>query len=205
MRLFEPPLVAADYPDPKMSSAARLRALNASLRKFPYQGLAFACPYVPWQASPTLEASRGFARFLVNRLIPRVRAETHCLSERRRTGLSGVSMGGRVALFVGLSHPDVFGAVSAIQPALREEDADLIAQLAWSAMASPDFKLRLVSSKDDYFLPAIRAVSKRLSRDGIPHEFAVLDGDHSVEFNRGPGVFEMLLWHERMARGLPSP
>jgi hypothetical protein len=205
VRLFDPPLVPEDFGGPKMTSPARLSSMNDSLRKWPYAGLTHACPYVPWQASPTLETSRGFASFLVDRLLPRVRAETRCADCASLPGLCGVSMGGRLALFVGLSHPQIFGAVSALQPALREEDGELLTDLARAATAVPGFKLRLVTSKDDYFMPPIRSLSDRLARFGVAHEFALLNGDHSVEFNRGQGVFEMLLWHERVARGLAPP
>jgi hypothetical protein len=52
--------------------------------------------------------------------------------------------------------------------------------------------------------PQIRQKSLRARhREWHVERFLILDGDHSVEFSRGQGVFEMLLWHERIARGLP--
>jgi enterochelin esterase-like enzyme len=114
-------------------------------------------------------------------------------------------MGGRLSLLVGLTHPEVFGVVGALQPAIRPEEAPMISELARAAMAKAKVSLRLVSSVDDPFLPAVRAASERLTADGVPHELLVTPGNHGYEFNRGPGGAEMLLWHERVQRGLPAP
>ena len=114
-------------------------------------------------------------------------------------------MGGRLALFVGLTYPEVFGSVGVLQPALKIEEAGLVSDLAKKALARAPVRLRLVTSTEDYFLPAVRAVSERLRADGIDHELLVIPGTHGYEVNRGPGGAEMLLWHERVARGLPPP
>jgi predicted esterase len=202
-RLRAPPLTSTDLQE--ISSAARLAQLNASLSATPYKGLSVACPYTPELPDRSAEGARGFGRFLVERLLTRVRAETGAKAERSATGIDGVSMGGRLALLIGLSYPEVFGAVGALQPALRVDEAPMIAELARTAMARATFRLRLVSSEADMFLPAVRAASDRLRETGIEHELLVVPGDHGYAWNRGPGGAEMLLWHERVLRGLPPP
>ncbi len=72
-------------------------------------------------------------------------------------------------------------------------------------MARAKVTLRLVTSEEDYFLAAVRAASERMRADGVRHELLVIPGTHGYEFNRGPGGAEMLLWHERVLRGLPPP
>lgn len=148
---------------------------------------------------------KTFARFLVETLLPRVRKETGSTATRAATGIDGVSMGGRMALFIGLTHPEIFGVVGALQPAISVEEAPLISELARAAMAKGSLLLRLVSSDADPFLPAVRAASARLASDGVVHEFLVVPGNHGYDFNRGPGGAEMLLWHERVQRGLKAP
>lgn len=202
-RLLAPPLTGADLQD--MFSEARLARLNASLAAAPYQGLSVACPATPVLADKSVESTQGFARFLLEALLPEVRKATGSTADRAATGIDGVSMGGRMALLVGLSHPEVFGVVGALQPALSVEEAPLISELARAAMAKAPVLLRLVSSEADPFLPAVRAASERLARDGVVHELLVVPGNHGYEFNRGPGGAEMLLWHERMQRGLKAP
>ena len=202
-RLRAPPLTREDLGG--LVRAERLALLNASLSTTPYEGLCVACPYTPELPDRRVEGAQSFARFLLGRLLPRVRAEVGGAHERAKTGIDGVSMGGRLALLVGLAHPEVFGAVGALQPALRAEDAEMLLALARAAMERAAVKLRLVSSEADPFLSAIRVVSHRLQAGGVAHELLVVPGSHDYAWNRGPGGAEMLLWHERVQRGLRAP
>jgi acetyl esterase/lipase len=202
-RLQAPPLEAADLQD--MTSPARLGRLNASLAAAPYRGLAVACPYTPVVRDKSVEGAQPFARFVLEQLLPRLRAEVGSQADRAATGIDGVSMGGRLALLVGLSHPEVFGVVGALQPALSVDEAPLVSALAQAAMAKARVLLRLVTSEKDYFLDAVKAASERMRADGVPHELLIIPGTHGYEFNRGPGGAEMMLWHERVQRGLPAP
>jgi enterochelin esterase-like enzyme len=112
-------------------------------------------------------------------------------------------MGGRLALLLGLGRPDVFASVGALQPAIRVDEAPLFAGLAGAAMARAAIALRLVSSDDDPFLPAVRALSAKLGEIGVPHSLVVVPGPHDYAFNRGPGSAELLFFHERALRGFP--
>jgi iron(III)-salmochelin esterase len=202
-RLLAPPITAADLHD--MTNVERLDKLNASLAAAPYQGIALACPYTPHLDDSSVAGARAFGRFVVEQLLPRLKSETGSRADRRATGIDGVSMGGRLALFVGLTNPEVFGAVGALQPALKVDEAPFVSELARAAMARAPVRLRLVTSEEDYFLAAVRAASDQLHTDGVPHELLVIPGTHGYEFNRGPGGADMLLWHERVQRGLPPP
>ena len=202
-RIGSPPLTPDDLG--QMVTPERLAQLNASLKEHPYRGLCIATPFTPDLRDRSVEGAAGFGRFLVERLLPRARAEGGCQAAREATGIDGVSLGGRLALLVGLSFPDVFGAVGALQPAVRESEAEMFSALARRAMERRAVALRLVSSEADPFLPAIRAISDRLRQDGVSHTLLVVPGPHDYAWNRGPGGVEMVLWHERVQRGLPPP
>ena len=202
-RLHAPPLTGVDLegffrPD-------RLVRLNDSLAKNPYEGLVVACPYTPVVADRTERGAVPFGRFVTEVLLPRTHAEAKASSDRAATGIDGVSMGGRLALLVGFAHPEVFGAIGALQPALKPEEAPHFAALARAAMDRHPFAFRLASSDDDPFLPAVRALSAALADVKVPHELVVTPGPHDYAWNRGPGGAEMLLWHERVLRGLAAP
>jgi hypothetical protein len=199
-RLLAPPLSASDLHN--ISLPTRLAAINASLASAPYRGVVAACPWCPDLEDPTPRGAAGFARFVCDDLVPRVRALAGSRVDRTKTGIDGVSMGGRLALLVGLSHPEVFGVVGAMQPALRAEDADMVSGLARAAMAKAPVRLRLLTSDHDHFLEPVQVVSDRLRGFGVPHELVVVAGYHGYEWNRGPGGVEMLLWHDRLAQGL---
>lgn len=183
----------------------RLARLQASLGKAPYEGLAVVCPYTPLVSDRSPRGAEPFARFVIEKLLPRARAESKAADARERTGIDGVSMGGRLALLVGLQHPEVFGVVGALQPAIRVEEAELFTSLARAAKARAEVALRLVSSDGDPFLPAVQALSKALGAAQIAHELVVTPGPHDYAWNRGPGGVEMLLGQERALRGLPAP
>jgi predicted esterase len=202
-RLLAPPLTARDLHD--MTSQERLAKLNASLAANPYRGIGVACPYTPNLDDKSVQGAEPYARFLIETLLPKLKSEIGSTVDRMATGIDGVSMGGRLALQIGLAHPEIFGVVSVLQPAIKAEEAPQISALAQKAMAKAKVIFRLVSSEEDYFLPAVRAASDQLEADGVPHELLVIPGTHGYEFNRGPGSAELLLWHERVQRGLPAP
>jgi len=104
-----------------------------------------------------------------------------------------------VALRIGLTSPEAFGAVGAIQPAIGNGQSAEWTALAQGARARrPDLKLRLLTSHEDYFHEAIVGVSRAWNVAGVSHDFADVIGPHDYVFNRGPGSLELLLWHDRV-------
>lgn len=184
---------------------ARLAAIGRSLENEPYRGVALVCPYSPALSDRSRAGAEPFGRFVISELLPRSRQALAISGSRTTTGIDGVSMGGRLALLVGLSHPEVFGAVGALQPAVSVGEAGELADLAKTASARAPQRLRLVSSHDDPFLEAVRALAAALEARDVPHELVVTPGPHDYAYNRGPGALELLLWHERVQRGLPGP
>ncbi len=202
-RMLAPPLNSRDVGD--MLDGPRLAAINASLSQSAYKGLCIACPYTPIVSDPSAKGAASFGRFVVDSLLEKV-AETRSVKNiRASTGIDGVSMGGRLALLVGLSHPEAFGSVGALQPAIHVDEAEMLSNLAKRAIEKAPITLRLVSSDGDPFLEAVRALSARLDRDGVVHQLVVTSGPHDYVWNRGPGACEMLAFHERALRGLPPP
>jgi len=195
-RLRSPPLREGDYEG--IVEPSRMADANASLAQRPFGGLVVACPWLPDVRPATTGDIGEYARFLINVLLPRVRSETPALSSPESTGLDGVSLGGAVALRVGLTSPATFGAVGGIQPALSEgQNAEWTALAQGARAARPGMRLRLVTSHEDYFHDAIVGVSRAWTSAGVAHDFADVPGPHDYVFNRGPGSIELLLWHDR--------
>jgi enterochelin esterase-like enzyme len=194
-RLLAPPLAAADLEG--MVDPTRLDAINASLAKAPFKGVVAACPWCPDLEDQSPNGATRFGQFIGQDLLSRVRTVTGSKADRTKTGIDGISMGGRLALFVGLMNPETFGVVGAMQPALGVGEAKLISDLAKAAMAKAPVRLRLLTSDRDFFREAVQAASDQMRADGVSHDLLVVSGDHGYEFNRGPGGVEMLLWHDR--------
>ncbi len=198
-RLHAPPLTREDFES--FVQPGRLAELNTSLVNVPFEGLAVACPYTP--RIQTLEGAKRWATWLERTLLPRARKDAG-LAPNARIGIDGVSMGGRLALLLGLGRPDLFDAVGALQPALAVDEAGFFCDLAAAAQRERPRPLRLVTSEADAFRDAIHVLSEGLTRRGIEHRLLVTPGPHDYAWNRGPGSIEMLLWHDRVLRGRPA-
>jgi hypothetical protein len=200
-RLRAPPLRESDYLG--LVDPARMAEANASLAARPFGGVIVACPWLPDFHPAATGDIAAYSRFILDTLLPRIRRETPAVGVPEGTGIDGVSLGGIVALRIGLTCPDSFGAVGGIQPAIAEGQTAEWTALAQAARARRStMKLRLLTSHDDYFRDAIEGVSKAWRLGGISHDFAEVPGPHDYVFNRGPGSIELLLWHDRaLARG----
>jgi hypothetical protein len=198
-RLRAPPLTEADYAG--FADRSRMVETNGSLARQPLGGLVVACPWLPDLAPSRASDVEAYARFILDVLLPRVRSETPAYSSPEATGIDGVSLGGAVALRIGLTFPEAFGAAGGIQPAVSESQTAEWTALARTARARrPGLKLRLLTSHDDYFHDAIVGVSRAWTVAGIGHDFAEVVGPHDYSFNRGPGSIELLMWHDRALR-----
>ncbi len=195
-RLHQPPLSATDFQD--FISAERLTEFNSKLQQQPYADIVLVTPYLP----DVLKKEQAFANgpklgeFVSQTLIPKMNAE---LPLNGRIGLDGVSLGGRAALLIGLTQANRFVSLGALQAAIDEEELQAFTELAQQAQrANPRLRLRLLTSDRDYYQQVNRELSESWTRAGVPHRFDVVQGTHSYEFNRGPGAFEMLLFHSRL-------
>jgi enterochelin esterase-like enzyme len=201
-RLCAPPLTGADlegFFDPK-----RLAETNASLAIAPFRGLIVVCPYLPdVDLHKPNGAIKDYGRYLLETVLPRVRAELPALPSPSAIGIDGVSLGGAVSLRVGLGNPGAFGAVGSLQAAIGDDQVAELTELARQARArNPSLALRLLTSNEDYFRGAIAHASAAWKAAGIDHDYADVPGPHDYPFNRGPGAIEMLLWHDRrLSRG----
>jgi hypothetical protein len=195
-RLRSPPLVDSDYEG--FVDPGRLAQVNAELTQRPFQGLIVACPWLPDLRSASTADFAACAHFVTGELLPRVRSETPALRAPEATGIDGVSLGGVEALRIGLASPETFGAVGGIQPAFGRGEEAAWVSLAQAARAQrPSLRLRLLTSRDDYFRDATTSVSRAWNSAGIAHDFADGPGPHDYVFNRGPGSIELLVWHDR--------
>jgi iron(III)-salmochelin esterase len=195
-RLRAPPLRERDYEG--FVDRARMAATNASLAAQPFGGVIVACPWLPdVRPAPTGDIS-AYERYVLDLLLPRVRRDTPALISPEATGIDGVSLGAVLALRIGLTSPEAFGAVGGIQAALADgQNAEWIAVARAARARRPAMKLRLLTSHDDYFHDEIVSLSQAWRGAGIAHDFADVPGPHDYIFNRGPGSIELLTWQDR--------
>ncbi len=201
--LRDAPLDAADFEN--LVEPTRLAALNQSLRVDRYGGLVVLLPFTPdVRAHLGGPSHRAFDRWLNVELVSRARRELPVIATREATGIDGVSLGGLHALWTGLGHPETFGVVGALQPAVRGRQPQVLSRFAASSRR-PSQRIRLVTSTADALREDVAALDRVMGAAGIAHEFKLLQGPHDYVFNRGPGSIEMLLFHDRALRGRVAP
>lgn len=195
-RMLHPPLDPEAFQG--LVTSERLTEINESLEAQPLRGVIVACPYLPRDIGGSVPIDL-YAKWLGERLLPRVREELPAATDAKATGIDGVSLGGWAGIRIAMARPDLFGAVGALQPAILdwpqvESAAALIAQ---KLDGRP---LRIVTSTEDLYRPTLVALDEKLTAKGVPHEFAITQGPHDYPWNKGPGGVEMLLWHDRILR-----
>ncbi len=196
-RVASPPLTTNDFES--FVDADRLGLHNDALAKRPFEGVVVVCPYSPDVDLRKPERIREYAEYFTQTLLPRATKELPVLGTAASVGIDGVSLGGALSLRIGLGNPELFGAVGTLQAAIGEDQIPEFTQLARTARAkNPGMKLRLLTSKDDYFKKALRKASAAWREAGLEHDFLEVPGPHDYPFNRGPGAIEMLLWHDRV-------
>ncbi len=196
-RVCAPPLTTTDFEG--MVDAKRLVAHNEALAKRPFAGLVIVCPYSPDVDLRKPSQIREYETYFMKTVLPRAKKELPVLGTPASIGIDGVSLGGALALRIGLGNADAFGAVGSLQAAVGEDQVPDFTELARSARAkNKNVELRLLTSDKDYFRNALRSTSKAWQAAGLTHQFDEVPGVHDYPFNRGPGAIEMLLWHDRV-------
>lgn len=178
-----------------------LEYVNQRLRAERFRGLMVVTPYLPEELTGQPVGSERvseYADWLAGPLLRAVRARFDGAARTRDgTGIDGVSLGGRIALEAGFSHPEAFGSVGGLQPAIRGLERALAAQAAQAARTAPQRVRLLTSDEDRVSLVATRHLSSELVERRVVHTLTLVPGPHGYTFNRGPGGLEMLLFHDR--------
>jgi hypothetical protein len=175
---------------------ARLEVVNAALRARPFRGLFVVTPYTPPFRGVGSPEARAWGDWLAGPVLAAVRAAFPAARAREGAGIDGVSLGGRLALDVGLAHPEAFGAIGALQPAFDEAAMQALVDMAAARPATLRQQLRIVTSDGDTGRAAAQALSASLREKRVEHALHVATGTHGYAFNRGPGAIEMLLFHD---------
>lgn len=178
-------------------SPERLSEHNSRLQARGFVPPIIVMPYTPdvLRRADVYKNAPRLGEFLIQEVLARV---NQSLPSNGKVSLDGVSLGGRAALFIGLSFAPAFVSLSATQAAIDEEELDELTRLAKQARRdNPALTIRLLTSEEDHFLEVNNQLSKRWLGAGVRHELAVVPGEHNYAFNRGPGGLEILLFQQR--------
>lgn len=127
-------------------------------------------------------------------LLPFVERAYAVRAEREARAVGGLSRGAGWAVRLGLTRPDLFGALGAHSPAILADDGPLLDN--WLAALPPDLPLRITldSSENDPHLPQARTFEQMLTDAGLPHEWHLYTGYHDERY-WSAHVEEYLRWY----------
>jgi enterochelin esterase family protein len=121
-------------------------------------------------------------RDLMEELLPLVESNYHVATDPQRRAIAGLSMGGGHAITIGMSQPDLFGAIGAFSSGGPEGDlAD--GYPSWLPANNPAQSQRrlfwIACGKEDFLLQRNRRFNDQLNQAGITHTYVETEGDHS--------------------------
>ncbi|MBM4358751.1 MAG: hypothetical protein FJ096_11670 [Deltaproteobacteria bacterium] len=204
-RLLRPPVAPVEARGSRTPhwKPERLREVNDALAARPFGGLAVACPFTP--DAFNIGARKAFlddyAAWLVDEVVPRARRELAILEGSAHVGVDGVSLGGYVSIEVFLRQAAHFGAWGTLQGAINKYAAPAYAKSLADVLARVGpRRLHIETSLGDVYLEDNEALSAKLRKLGVDHDFVAPPGAHNQPFLRDSGTLEMLLWHDRALR-----
>jgi hypothetical protein len=193
-RLMHPPLARTDEQHDYFG-AGRLSELNARLKQRPFRCPVVLCPFTPNTYKPGGdEVLLRFAKFITGPLKAEAEARTSATFPASRCMISGVSLGGYLAIEVFLRRPDVFGALGTAQGAFGPNQAARYAQgvAAATARCGPRRVEVLTTSFDPYRRPN-QLFHQYLTEKKQASRLRISPGPHDQRWLNESGVIEMLL------------
>jgi enterochelin esterase-like enzyme len=166
-----------------------------------FRGLVLACPYMPNLALSDPRALDGYARWIVDTVVPTARSEAPAFDAPDETYLGGCSLGGHFSLEVMLRRPDAFAAWGGVQTAIGEAAGVRYAERLAAALAGRGPRELLVeTSSEDPFRRGSEALSRALARAGVVNQYIELPGPHDQAWLRKSGTPSMLQWFDERPR-----
>ncbi len=196
-RLSQPPL-SRTLPKQEYFGDGRLDELNARLQSRPFRCPVLLCPFTPNPYKSGGGALLGrYGEFLVGALKAEVEGRVGVSFPSERCFISGVSLGGYVALESFVRKPEAFGGLGVVQGAFAAAQAGRYAEAirAASERLGPRHVEILSSSLDPYRKPS-EALYQQLQRRQVSSRLRVSPGPHDQAWLRESGVIELLLGAE---------
>jgi len=129
-----------------------------------------------------------FAVDFINDLIPQVESRYRVLADREHRAIAGLSMGGGQSLAIGLTHPELFGAVAGFSSAMQIANSpewggvDMQAVLANADKINEHLHLLWIGcGTEDTLSNANKAFSEQLTEHRVEHTFRVTRGGHTPD------------------------
>ncbi|MFN0102513.1 MAG: alpha/beta hydrolase [Bryobacteraceae bacterium] len=131
---------------------------------------------------------KEFEPLLIREMLPHFESRYRVTLKPNARAIAGYSLGGELALTVGLRHPELFRAVGSFGGSVFEREFEDRFGKAWAdprAMARDYSLIWIGCGSGDLLLPGNRKLSDTLKQKNIPHTFHEIAGYHSMPTFRG--------------------
>lgn len=193
-RLTHPPLERTDLRFDYFGEG-RLPELNEQLRRRPFQCPVLLCPFTPnpYQMGGDQVLQR-FAEFVTGPLKVEVEQRVGVSLSAPRTMISGVSMGGYMAIEIFLKRPELFGGLGIAQGAFGPNQAVRYASAVAAATERVGRRrVEVLTSSMDPYRPTNQQFHRQLTQRKQASRLRVSPGPHDQRWLKESGVIEMLL------------
>ena len=157
-------------------------------------------PYGWWLDSP-LDPSMKYESFVVKEVVPHMDKNYRTLPERTQRGITGGSMGGHGAWYLGLRHRDTFGVVGAVYGGVdlrpypnRWQLSKILGTLKdhpenWrdhsvvtlaKGLKNKELDLIAIVGTQDIFIGPNRNLHKILTQNKVAHTYIEVQGENQV-------------------------
>ena len=210
------------YSDNYTSIAKEIPALQDYANRM---GLIFVMPDGRnlWYWDSISPKGQNMESFITNDLIPYIDTKYPTLAQRSSRAISGISMGGHGALWIGLRHPDLFKAAGSmsggvdIRPfADQWEMKELLGTIednpkAWDehtvmtladTISPGQIDIIFDAGTEDFVNQVNADLHKKLVERKIPHEYISRPGEHSWDYWRNSIKYQLLFFNDRLHRTL---
>jgi len=194
--------------DGYMGSDARWVKETSLRQRVDQYGLIAVCPdgsKNSWYFDSPLQPTNRYEHFIFQDVVGYVDRHYRTRAVPAGRGITGLSMGGHGAMFVGLRHPEVFGAVAAMSGGLDirpfPDKWDIKVWLGdirhhpenwergtvvnlFDALKPGAQRIQFDCGTSDFFIGVNRAAHEKLEKLGIPHVYEEYPGAHNWAYWR---------------------
>lgn len=183
------------------------------------KGMIFVTPYVmnSWYFDSPVNKDFQYETFCIDELLPYIDAHYPTIADREHRGVTGLSMGGHGALFLGIRHKNLFGAVASmsggvdIRPFPQNWNIpDMLGEMAsnrqtWDShtvmeivrqLKNHDIEIAFDCGESDFFIEVNKSLHARLLSLGIDHDFTTRPGGHTDSYWANSLDYQLLFFQK---------
>jgi S-formylglutathione hydrolase FrmB len=182
-------------------------------------GIIVVCPdgtRDSWYWDSPIVPTNKYETFIYKDVVTYVDANYRTVASAKGRAITGLSMGGHGAMFVGLRHPDVFGTVAAMSGGLdvrpfpkkwnmkkwlgekeaHKENWETHTVINVLDKVKPGQKILFDCGTKDFFIKVNRATHEKMKKLNIPHTYEEYPGGHSWGYWKVAVVRHMAFFNE---------